>query len=106
VASSARNLNSKLKAIMSDVQPKHGALYTSVMHFVGGVFGGMTGVAASYPLDTVKGERRLGSFSPLLMLLCARNATFLLLGAHANAGHDGHLLQRNGGLRGDGVADR
>ena len=98
---------------MSDVQPKHGALYTSVMHFAGGVFGGMTGVAASYPLDTVKVERRLSlldgnscSFSPLLMLLCARNATFLLLGANANAGHDGHLLQRNGGLRGDGVADR
>mmetsp|Transcript_341 Transcript_341/g.681 ORF Transcript_341/g.681 Transcript_341/m.681 type:complete len:307 (+) Transcript_341:113-1033(+) len=39
---------------MSDKLPEHSALYKTVMHFVGGVFGGMTGVAASYPLDTVK----------------------------------------------------
>jgi len=28
--------------------------YVSSMHFIGGTFGGMTGVATSYPLDTVK----------------------------------------------------
>ena len=28
--------------------------YVSAMHFIGGTFGGMTGVATSYPLDTVK----------------------------------------------------
>ena len=30
------------------------AAYKATMHFVGGTLGGMTGVAASYPLDTVK----------------------------------------------------
>jgi hypothetical protein len=28
--------------------------YVASMHFIGGTLGGMTGVAASYPLDTVK----------------------------------------------------
>ena len=28
--------------------------YKASMHFIGGTLGGMTGVAASYPLDTVK----------------------------------------------------
>ena len=30
------------------------AVYVAGMHFIGGTLGGMTGVAASYPLDTVK----------------------------------------------------
>lgn len=30
------------------------AAYTALMHFIGGTLGGMTGVAASYPLDTIK----------------------------------------------------
>ena len=29
-------------------------LYNATMHFIGGTLGGMTGVAASYPLDTIK----------------------------------------------------
>lgn len=32
----------------------HSPAYTATMHFIGGVLGGMAGVAASYPLDTVK----------------------------------------------------
>jgi len=28
--------------------------YTAAMHFIGGTLGGMTGVATSYPLDTIK----------------------------------------------------
>jgi hypothetical protein len=30
------------------------AAYTAAMHFIGGTLGGMTGVATSYPLDTIK----------------------------------------------------
>jgi hypothetical protein len=44
---------------------EHGALYTAMMHFIGGTLGGMTGVAASYPLDTIKVTK--------LTLLCTPN---------------------------------
>ena len=33
---------------------ENSALYNATMHFIGGTLGGMTGVAASYPLDTIK----------------------------------------------------
>lgn len=35
-------------------RPEPSAAYKAIMHFIGGTLGGMTGVAASYPLDTVK----------------------------------------------------
>lgn len=34
--------------------PPPNAFYTACMHFIGGTLGGMTGVATSYPLDTIK----------------------------------------------------
>ena len=37
-----------------DNGPGPSPVYTACMHFIGGTLGGMTGVAASYPLDTVK----------------------------------------------------
>mmetsp|Transcript_6232 Transcript_6232/g.8043 ORF Transcript_6232/g.8043 Transcript_6232/m.8043 type:complete len:307 (+) Transcript_6232:75-995(+) len=39
---------------MSEPATAPSAAYVAAMHFIGGTLGGMTGVAASYPLDTVK----------------------------------------------------
>ena len=36
------------------MEKKNNPIYNSCMHFVGGTLGGMSGVLASYPLDTIK----------------------------------------------------
>ena len=55
--------------------------YTAAMHFIGGTLGGMTGVASSYPLDTIKVRYalNLAAFCPMNVAIVWRNCKISII---------------------------